>query len=161
MYFVRAGTRWALVDAGRPTSARQIRDAARALRGQRSQAYRPPPRRYVRLQPIGFAMTALGLSPGYVAVLEVPVDERAPVVRANLLRGGRRPEMPQVIREARNVFGTPTPTPITWRPWPPGTRSSVSSAAGRAGEGTGTSGASDALTPTPGSSARPDEGVHR
>lgn len=128
------------------------------------EAYRPPPRWYVRLQPIGFAATALGLSPRDVAVLEVPgrrsgrvrrttvvvvehrraryvvalagesewvrnvrasggrallrrrerravtlaevpAAERAPVLRAYLLRGGRRAGTPPVTRDAQNIFG--------------------------------------------------------
>jgi deazaflavin-dependent oxidoreductase (nitroreductase family) len=127
--------------------------------------YRPPPRWYARLQWLGFALTWLGLSPSYVAILEVPgrrsgairrtnlvllqhdgerylvalagesqwvrnvraaggrvvlgrrgqrravtlvevpAPERAPVIRAYLLRAGRRPGSTKVAREARIYFG--------------------------------------------------------
>jgi deazaflavin-dependent oxidoreductase (nitroreductase family) len=34
-------------------------------------------------------------------LVEVPARDRAPLVRAYMLRGGRRPESPRVAREAR------------------------------------------------------------
>jgi deazaflavin-dependent oxidoreductase (nitroreductase family) len=127
--------------------------------------YRPPPRLYARLQWLGFALTRLGLSPGYVITLEVPgrrsgvirrtnlvllqhageqylvalagesewvrnvraaggrvmlsrrrqsraatlvevpAPERAPIIRAYLLRAGRRPGSATVAREASIYFG--------------------------------------------------------
>jgi deazaflavin-dependent oxidoreductase (nitroreductase family) len=127
--------------------------------------YRPPPRWYTRLQWLGFALTWLGLSPGYVVTLEVPgrrsgvirrtnlvllnhdgeqylvalagesqwvrnvraaggrvvlgrrrqrraatlvevpAKDRAPVIRAYLLRAGRRPGSAPVAHEARDYFG--------------------------------------------------------
>jgi deazaflavin-dependent oxidoreductase (nitroreductase family) len=127
--------------------------------------YRPPPRLYVRLQWLGFALTWLGLSPSQVVTLEVPgrrsgvirrtnlllaehdgtyylvalagesqwvrnvraaggrvvlgrrrqrhaatlvevpVRDRAPVIRAYMLRWGRRPGSAQVAREAGTYFG--------------------------------------------------------
>jgi len=132
--------------------------------------YRPPPRWYARLQWLGFALTSLGLSPGYVVTLEVPgrrsgvirrtnlvllaydgehylvalagesqwlrnvraaggrvvlgrrrqrraatlvevpASERAPVIRAYMLRAGRRPGSAQVAREARDYFGVSKPS---------------------------------------------------
>lgn len=38
-------------------------------------------------------------------LVEVPVMDRAPVIRAYLLRWGRRPGSTQVAREARDYFG--------------------------------------------------------
>jgi deazaflavin-dependent oxidoreductase (nitroreductase family) len=130
--------------------------------------YRPPPRWYTRLQWLGFALTWLGLSPGYVITLEVPgrrsrvirrtnlvllnhdgarylvalagesqwvrnvraaggrvvlcrrrqrrvatlvevpAKDRAPVIRAYLLRAGRRPGSAPVAREAKVYFGVST-----------------------------------------------------
>jgi deazaflavin-dependent oxidoreductase (nitroreductase family) len=127
--------------------------------------YRPPPRWYARLQWLGFALTWLGLSPGYVITLEVPgcrsgvirrtnlvllnhdteqylvalagesqwvrnvraaggrvvlsrrrqrraatlvevpAKDRALVIRAYMLRAGRRPGSAPVAREARDYFG--------------------------------------------------------
>ncbi|MGY1712073.1 nitroreductase/quinone reductase family protein [Geodermatophilus sp. SYSU D00758] len=131
----------------------------------RADRYRPPPRLYARLQWLGHALTALGLSPGCVVTLEVPgrrsgvvrqtnlvraehdgrghlvsltgesewvrnvraaggravlarrgrrqpvtlvevpVPDRAPVIRAYVLRAGRRPGTTAVRREARAFFG--------------------------------------------------------
>ncbi|MGY1616194.1 nitroreductase/quinone reductase family protein [Geodermatophilus sp. SYSU D00691] len=130
-----------------------------------AQRYRPPPRLYARLQWLGHALTALGLSPGYVVTLEVPgrrsgalrrttlvlarhegrgylvsltgesewvrnaraaggrvvlsrrgrrravalvdvpVSDRAPVIRDYVLRARRRPGSTAVAREARAFFG--------------------------------------------------------
>ena len=40
-----------------------------------------------------------------VTLVEVPAEERAPVLRAYLLRGGRPPGSPKVAREARYYLG--------------------------------------------------------
>ncbi|HET7518618.1 MAG TPA: MBL fold metallo-hydrolase, partial [Actinomycetes bacterium] len=47
--------------------------------------YRPPPRWYTRLQWLGFALTWLGLSPGYVITLEVPGRRSGVIRRTNLV----------------------------------------------------------------------------
>jgi len=126
--------------------------------------YRRPSALYLRFQWIGFLLTRLGLSPRYVALLEVPgrssgiirrtnvvrathegshylvglggesewvrnvraaggrvtigrrrrraatlveipPEERPPVIRSYVLRGGRRPGSRNVTREARFYFG--------------------------------------------------------
>jgi deazaflavin-dependent oxidoreductase (nitroreductase family) len=50
-----------------------------------SDRYRPPPRLYARLQWLGFALTSLGLSPGYVVTLEVPGRRSGVIRRTNLV----------------------------------------------------------------------------
>ena len=40
-----------------------------------------------------------------VTLVELPAKDRAPVIRAYLLRGGRRPGSTQVAPEAREYFG--------------------------------------------------------
>jgi hypothetical protein len=37
--------------------------------------------------------------------IELPVEDRTPVIRAYMLRGGRRPASTQLAREARDYFG--------------------------------------------------------
>jgi hypothetical protein len=45
-------------------------------------------------------------------LVEVPVKDRAPVIRAYMLRAGRRPGSAQVAREGRDYFGLSSdPTP--------------------------------------------------
>ncbi|MCZ2860615.1 MBL fold metallo-hydrolase [Blastococcus sp. VKM Ac-2987] len=48
--------------------------------------YRPPPRTYTRFQWLGFVLTALGLSPGFVVTLEVPGRRTGRIRRTNLVR---------------------------------------------------------------------------
>jgi deazaflavin-dependent oxidoreductase (nitroreductase family) len=161
-----AGTATALhaLTHGRPPSHKRRGLQSLVPRYSGSDRYRPPPRWYARLQWLGFVLTALGLSPGYVVTLEVPgrrsgvirrtnlvlaehdgqrylvalagesewvrnvraaagrvvlargqrraatlvevpVPDRAPVIRAYMLREGRRPGSAQVAREARIYFG--------------------------------------------------------
>ena len=45
-------------------------------------------------------------------VVEVSASERAPVIRAYLLRGGRRPGSAKVAREARAYFGVGNSTTL-------------------------------------------------
>jgi hypothetical protein len=40
-----------------------------------------------------------------VTLVEVPAPHRAPVIRAYMLRAGRRPGSAQVAREAKDYFG--------------------------------------------------------
>jgi F420H(2)-dependent quinone reductase len=47
--------------------------------------YRPTPRIYQRLQPLGWWLTAMGLSPGYAVVLEVPGRTTGVVHRTQLV----------------------------------------------------------------------------
>lgn len=61
----------ALAQGGPPTRRRQ-RMQEFLPRYSGSERYRPPPRWYTRLQWLGFALTRLGLSPGYVVTLKVP-----------------------------------------------------------------------------------------
>jgi deazaflavin-dependent oxidoreductase (nitroreductase family) len=42
------------------------------------------------------------------ALVEVPAQDRSPIIRAYLLRGGRRPGSAQVAREARYYLGVST-----------------------------------------------------
>jgi glyoxylase-like metal-dependent hydrolase (beta-lactamase superfamily II) len=61
----------ALAQGGPPTRRRRrMQDFLPRHSG--SERYRPPPRWYARLQWLGFALTRLGLSPGYVVTLKVP-----------------------------------------------------------------------------------------
>jgi deazaflavin-dependent oxidoreductase (nitroreductase family) len=161
------GTAAALAELaqGRPRPHRRRRRQDLVPRYSVGGRYRPPPRWYTRLQWLGFALTWLGLSPGYVTTLEVPgrrsgvirrtnlvlldhdgeqylialagesqwvrnvraaggrvvldrrrqrraatlvelpVQDRARVIRAYLLRAGRRPGSAPVAREARGYFG--------------------------------------------------------
>jgi deazaflavin-dependent oxidoreductase (nitroreductase family) len=79
--------------------AERLRDRARALEGfgrpvdyTADTAYRRPPAPYRRLQPLGWLLTRLGLSPGYAVVLEVPGRRTGLVRRTTLVRvelGGR------------------------------------------------------------------------
>ncbi len=48
--------------------------------------YRPTPRTYQRLQPLGWWLTALGLSPGCAVVLEVPGRRTGVIRRTQLVR---------------------------------------------------------------------------
>jgi len=167
-----AGTATALhaLTHGRPPSHKRRGLQSLVPRYSGSDRYRPPPRWYARLQWLGFALTSLGLSPGYVVTLEVPgrrsgvirrtnlvllaydgehylvalagesqwlrnvraaggrvvlgrrrqrraatlvevpASERAPVIRAYMLRAGRRPGSAQVAREARDYFGVSKPS---------------------------------------------------
>jgi deazaflavin-dependent oxidoreductase (nitroreductase family) len=52
-----------------------------------------------------------------LTLVEVPVPDRAPVIRAYMLREGRRPGSTQAAREARTYFGVssdPTLAEIGW-----------------------------------------------
>ena len=52
-------------------------------------AYRRPAPLYLRLQWLGFLLTRLGLSPGYVTLLEVPGRRSGVIRRTNLVRATR------------------------------------------------------------------------
>ncbi len=45
-------------------------------------------------------------------MVEVPPEERPPILRAYLLRGGRQPNSPTVQREARLFFGVSGDPPV-------------------------------------------------
>lgn len=51
-----------------------------------SAGYRPPPWLYRRLQPLGWALAAAGVSPQYAVVLEVPGRHTGIIRRVNLVR---------------------------------------------------------------------------
>jgi deazaflavin-dependent oxidoreductase (nitroreductase family) len=70
---------------GRPRGHRRRGLPAFVPRYSGRDRYRPPPRLYVRLQWLGFALTWLGLSPRQVVTLEVPGRRSGAIRRTNLL----------------------------------------------------------------------------
>jgi deazaflavin-dependent oxidoreductase (nitroreductase family) len=69
----------------RPHRRRGLRLRGMLPRYSGPDRYRPPPGLYARLQWLGFALTWLGLSPGYVVTLEVPGRRSGMTRRTNLV----------------------------------------------------------------------------
>ncbi|RBY87724.1 nitroreductase/quinone reductase family protein [Blastococcus sp. TF02A-30] len=76
----------ALAADGRTRTRRAVDRAVVPLGNPSAARYRPPPRLYARLQWLGHALTALGLSPRYVVTLEVPGRRSGVVRRTTLVR---------------------------------------------------------------------------
>ncbi|SFF42878.1 nitroreductase/quinone reductase family protein [Blastococcus tunisiensis] len=76
----------AFADDGRSRLRRRMDRLLVPVGDPRAERYRPPPPLYARLQWLGHALTALGLSPGYVVTLEVPGRHTGVLRRTNLVR---------------------------------------------------------------------------